>query len=500
MSGTGTGTGTTNFEYLEALLYREEVEAAEEMGSAELASFVVPDGLPEGDVPAVTNVAADDTGADTLPWYTGDQNVDSFGVQNTAPSTDSGGASGPTDLWTAYQNFQNAMAPPEGSPVDTSQMVASNDVINDQTQSGIDRIINNQFSLQDLTYPLNEPEVYGPPPNVLTDGAQTTTIYSVPPQPPTSSPTPTPPTVQSASATSSPDSGPTVSDFQEPSDPNLLTTDPFAKPDMNWMSGPPPTPAPDTSAVAESAVPAWVPYASFFGGAVVGAIAAAIAGPTLAGAEATTGGSNLTGLGSAVGSSLSGLANSASLAYSAMATSADAALASLTRFIDTAAKAAIPRFVPYAATGIGGFLLTDPDLPQQATAVASNLQSLGSGLTNSLSPVTTVEDLLKEGWHFHHWFPKAKALAERFADLGIDVHEYTTLLPPEFHIQDLHVEAEWNKIWEAWLDMAEDEGLTMYDAVDHLFELLQPYLRQMEEAGVLGPNGLDAIVPYPGKR
>ena len=113
----------------------------------------------------------------------------------------------------------------------------------------------------------------------------------------------------------------------------------------------------------------------------------------------------------------------------------------------------------------------------------------------------TVKELQGMGWHFHHWFPQSKALAERFADLGIDVHQYTTLLPPEFHVQDLHGEAQWNKVWEEWLDWAEDESLKEDDApeeaVAYLYQLLQPYLRQMEDAGILGPNGLNAIVPYP---
>jgi hypothetical protein len=57
---------------------------------------------------------------------------------------------------------------------------------------------------------------------------------------------------------------------------------------------------------------------------------------------------------------------------------------------------------------------------------------------------------------------------------------------------------EWNALWGDWLYEAEEMGYTPDDAVEYLYELLQPYLKQLEEAGIMGPNGLQAVVPYPG--
>ena len=140
---------------------------------------------------------------------------------------------------------------------------------------------------------------------------------------------------------------------------------------------------------------------------------------------------------------------------------------------------------------------TNQTLRSMVTAPAFMFVGMGVGAM----PRTTVRTLLDEGWTYHHWFPQSKALSERFADLGIDVHQYTTLLPAEFHFKDLHSTAEWNKVWEEWLDEAEDIGLTepqaAQKAVDYLYKLLQAYLPQMEQAGISGPNGLKAIVPYP---
>jgi hypothetical protein len=99
--------------------------------------------------------------------------------------------------------------------------------------------------------------------------------------------------------------------------------------------------------------------------------------------------------------------------------------------------------------------------------------------------------------------------------LGIDVDQCTTLIPLDLHItlHDLGFEGEdWNENWADWLAEAEENGYTANDAAEHLYEMLQPYLRQLEEIGILrrhplppakiihgyaAASGLNAIVPYP---
>jgi hypothetical protein len=109
------------------------------------------------------------------------------------------------------------------------------------------------------------------------------------------------------------------------------------------------------------------------------------------------------------------------------------------------------------------------------------------------APRTTPQDLVDAGWHYHHWFPQE--FDDQFNELGIDVDRYTTLIPPDLHIP-IHQDG-WNEAWHDWLDDAERYGYTPNDAVAYLYELLQPYLQQLEDIGVIGPNGLKAIVPYP---
>jgi hypothetical protein len=107
----------------------------------------------------------------------------------------------------------------------------------------------------------------------------------------------------------------------------------------------------------------------------------------------------------------------------------------------------------------------------------------------------SAQDLVDLGWQYHHWFPQQ--FEDEFDDLGIDVHQYTTLLPPELN-QLLHQEGS-NDAWDKWLGEAQENGYTADDAVEFLYELLQPYLQQLTDAGITGPNGLKAIVPYPGR-
>jgi len=113
----------------------------------------------------------------------------------------------------------------------------------------------------------------------------------------------------------------------------------------------------------------------------------------------------------------------------------------------------------------------------------------------------TVQDLVNAGWQYHHWFPQE--FEDEFDELGIDVHQFTTLIPLDLHIA-LHNagldEEGWNNNWQDWLDDAIANGYTAEDAGAHLFEILQPYLKWLEDAGIMGPNGLNAIVPYPGQK
>jgi hypothetical protein len=137
-------------------------------------------------------------------------------------------------------------------------------------------------------------------------------------------------------------------------------------------------------------------------------------------------------------------------------------------------------------------------------AGAINILLLGALLPGDarLKPTmgASIQDLLDEGWQYHHWFPQQ--FDDEFDELGIDGHRYTTLLPLELHIE-LHQLAGdnkgWNELWEDWLDEAFENGYTAGDAVEYLYELLQPYLRELGKAGITGQGGLGAIVPYPGK-
>ena len=140
--------------------------------------------------------------------------------------------------------------------------------------------------------------------------------------------------------------------------------------------------------------------------------------------------------------------------------------------------------------GAAGIIGANPGLQEEITEFG---ETLGP---ESQRPLTAIQDLIDEGWQYHHWFPQQRELADRFDDLGIDVRYYTTLLPQEFHIAELHGEG-WNEKWLEWLEEAEENGYTADDAVEHLYDLLQPYIPQLEELGITGPNGLQAIVPYP---
>jgi hypothetical protein len=128
---------------------------------------------------------------------------------------------------------------------------------------------------------------------------------------------------------------------------------------------------------------------------------------------------------------------------------------------------------------------------------------LGALLPGDVSPrrqriPRTRKDFEALGWQYHHWFPQQ--FRDEFDELDIDVDDYTTLLPPELH-QQLHNNGfggqQWNEAWDAWLDEALLNGYDANDAVDFLYELLEPYIGDLEAAGIRGPNGLKAIVPYP---
>jgi RHS repeat-associated protein len=107
--------------------------------------------------------------------------------------------------------------------------------------------------------------------------------------------------------------------------------------------------------------------------------------------------------------------------------------------------------------------------------------------------ITTVEQLKALGWQFHHWFPEQ--FENEFAEIGIDVQEFTTAIPGDFH-RMLH-SMGWNAAWEAWLAEAEELGYDASNAVEYLYELLQPHVNALQKAGITGPNGFCSIVPYP---
>ncbi len=122
--------------------------------------------------------------------------------------------------------------------------------------------------------------------------------------------------------------------------------------------------------------------------------------------------------------------------------------------------------------------------------------ALVAGNATTLKPWRpTPRDLADLGWQYHHLFPQQ--FEDEFDDLGIDVHQYTVLLPPELH-QLLHQEG-WNHAWDRWLGEAQENGYSADDAVDFLYQLLTPYSKQLTQVGITGPDGLNAIVPYPGR-
>ena len=243
------------------------------------------------------------------------------------------------------------------------------------------------------------------------------------------------------------------------------------------------------------------------------------------------------------------LAITAAIAAAAVAAAAaaPAAIAATNNFFATAATGA-QTYVPLvAATGAA----TNPAVQQMAPGIMDSLPSLGNSLGGFLSRMSGssplgpanaqnlgqqvskvlgsgvgpssplggqmsgnlpssagpagqqvpnavnagVKQLQDFGYQFHHWFPQQEE--QRFDDLGLDVHEYTTLISPEFHIL-LHSEG-WNEAWSEWLDEAVEQGYSPEAAVEHLSEMLQPYLQQMQDEGISGPNAFDAIVPYPGR-
>ena len=123
------------------------------------------------------------------------------------------------------------------------------------------------------------------------------------------------------------------------------------------------------------------------------------------------------------------------------------------------------------------FAAVEPELPEAESFISAEIQRL-----------------VALGWQYHHWFPQQ--FDDLFDEIGIDVHQFTTLISPQFH-QLLHNEG-WNAAWEDWLEDAPGLGYGPSEAAEYVYELLQPYINQLEEIGVTGPNGFCAIVPYPG--
>jgi RHS repeat-associated protein len=99
---------------------------------------------------------------------------------------------------------------------------------------------------------------------------------------------------------------------------------------------------------------------------------------------------------------------------------------------------------------------------------------------------TTVADLAEAGWQFHHIFPVE--FSDLFEDLGIDVDQWTIMLPDRVHWA-LHG-LGWNAIWEEWLEDALERGATAGDAGDFAKGLMYGF-------GFWGPNAECGIVPYP---
>jgi hypothetical protein len=192
------------------------------------------------EAPAGNNPNEFTTGQNVDP-FSGAQNAQSFASSTDASQVsaqnaalpDPGGVNGPTDLWTAFQNAENSWAPNSGqNPLDLSQAIASGSVrptINDK----ISDLVNNEVNRATEFGPPYDPNPYDP--NLYAGELHIENSGQLPA--PTRSQTPTPPTAQSTSPTptSSSNFGPTMSDFQGPSDPNVLTTDPFAKPDVDLM-------------------------------------------------------------------------------------------------------------------------------------------------------------------------------------------------------------------------------------------------------------------------
>lgn len=134
-----------------------------------------------------------------------------------------------------------------------------------------------------------------------------------------------------------------------------------------------------------------------------------------------------------------------------------------------------------------------PELESLPGQLAQMGKQVASAASNAVD--ITVEEMQELGYQFHHWF--SQQFEDEFDDIGIDVHEFTSLISGEFHML-LHSEG-WNDAWAEWLDEAEEMGYEASDAVEHLYEMLQPYLQQMEDDGIAGVNGLKALVRYPGR-
>jgi uncharacterized lipoprotein (TIGR02269 family) len=98
----------------------------------------------------------------------------------------------------------------------------------------------------------------------------------------------------------------------------------------------------------------------------------------------------------------------------------------------------------------------------------------------------------------HHLLPQARDLAEWFRSKGIDIHEWTVLIPEHHHLR-IHRGPRgglWNEAWRQFRDANRDREVTREELLAKAFELAFRY----EITGPIVPYRVPILPPGPQLR